>query len=42
MHRRNNDANLVEIHVEFTEMVDKQVYVQLEYLLEGSRECILK
>ena len=32
MHRRITDAKLIEIHQEISELSDKQVYVQIEYL----------
>ena len=33
---RISDANLIEIHEEMGELSDKQVYVQIEYLSQGT------
>ena len=35
MHRRMTDANFIEIHEEISELSDKQMYVQIEYLFQG-------
>ena len=36
VHRRSADTNLVEIHKEMSELLDKQVNVQKESLFRGS------
>ena len=49
MHRRNADANLVDIHEEMSELLDKQVYLQIETLKievlgfsQTTNKCVMK